>query len=71
VQEALSRCLAKCERYLPVSRFSTWACGFVRFVALDARRKQYRTRRKESVFCQTAAVSYPDPEQYIIRRERE
>lgn len=72
VSEALFRCFYKCEQYAPITRFSTWACGFVHFTALEARRKHYLTKQMETDFTYyCAGIETINPETYVILKERE
>lgn len=41
VNEAFQRCFLKAASFQGTSRFSTWVCGFVRYVALETVRKKY------------------------------
>ena len=72
VDEALFRCFYKCEQYRPITRFSTWACGSVRFTALEARCRHFLTKRKEAAFAYAyTGFDRMSPETYVILKERE
>ena len=70
VQEALYRCYRRRDSYLPRSRFSTWAAGFVRYVALEENRKLLlRRSRGEAELARSGDRG--DPAVLFLRRERD
>lgn len=72
VAEAFRRCLVRLDCFRPVSRFSTWVCGFVRYVALESVRGAYSRRERLRQWSGAEApADGTDPEQWLLRRERD
>ncbi len=73
LSEAFLRCQAYAHRFQGRSRFSTYVCGFARYVALEMVRKQISTDRKT---VNLLVLCCPDhltatPEDILICRERD
>ncbi len=66
--ESLFRCYCKRDCYTQQALFSTWACGFVNYVALENARKRTRWERR---WCPDLPWDYfGDPLDYVIAKER-
>lgn len=73
VSEAFQRCLLRMNSFQKISRFSTWVCGFVRYVSLETvRKKCVRQSRLERYFQMNSVCTHAsDPEYYSMKRERD
>jgi DNA-directed RNA polymerase specialized sigma24 family protein len=71
VEEAFLRCWRRRADYLPVSRFATWLSGFVRYVALEEKRKRYCELSAYRRYSYAEPRSMPSPWCVIIRKERD
>lgn len=73
VSEAFHRCLTRMHSFQGLSRFSTWVCGFVRYVSLETIRKKCGHQRKlQNYLLRMPAVSqFSDPESNLIKKERD
>ena len=72
VSEAFQRCLSRLRSFQGRSRFSTWVCGFVRYVTLETIRKKIsRQKRLQKYFiCMYPPSQYADPESCLLEKER-
>ncbi len=72
VSEAFKRCYFKLSSYNGKSKFSTWVCGFCRYILLNYYHK-YRLQNKYIVdIFNTSQLSniYGNPEKFVIEKER-
>lgn len=74
VAEAFFRCYDKRDTFLALSRFSTWVCGYVRYVALEYHRMLFRQLPVactpwEKLFAEPIDSEW-DPLIYLIRQEQ-
>lgn len=70
-EEAFARCYSKLDEFRGFSLFSTWVCGFSRFILLENARKEYKQQRLRAVVrqCEFHNIS-ADPLDIIIATER-
>ena len=72
VSEAFKRCYLKLYTYMGKSKFSTWVCGFCRYVLLEYYHKR-RLKNKYIVDVFNVLQSsniYRNPEEFVIENER-
>lgn len=73
ISESFARCYKNLNSYLGLSRFSTWVCGFARYVLLEHYYKYVR-RQKTIHYISISSEIYrtaSTPESIIIKREQD
>lgn len=70
-EEALFRSYKKRKEFRAVSLFSTWACGFAAYVALEYKRKRYNQLAREYIYSYDPPADWTDMDAYLIRKERD
>ena len=73
VSESFQRCLSRIGTFKNISRFSTWVCGFVRYVSLETIRRKCNQWQKLHRYYEASLVNawYPDPESWLLKKERD
>lgn len=73
VGEAFKRCYGKLDSFRGGCRFSTWVCGFCRYIMLECNYKCARHKKYETELVRMTQPSYAkcNPENIAIRNERD
>lgn len=71
VDEAFYRCYLKLHTYMGKSKFSTWVCGFCRYILLKLYHKdRLQNKYLTDIFMHQSIYAYISPEDIVIKNER-